>query len=270
MTSRPGRMPVLQRERRFHDEWATGIEVEHLDVARHFEGSTSPENRFILRQLGDLRGKYVLDLGCGAGEASVYFALRGARSVAADCSAGMLEVALRLAERHGVSIDTMVMDATHLDVPDNTFDVVYAANLLHHVTPSAVLPEIHRVLKPGGKACFWDPLAHNPAIKVYRMMAKEVRTDDEHPLTMAIVRDVRSLFREVAYDTFWLFALWIFIRFYLIERVHPNDERYWKKIITDEPRLRPLYCRLERLDQLVKRLPWIKRFAWNIAVVATK
>ena len=270
MTSRPSPVPVLQRERRFHDEWATGIEVEHLDVERHFEGATSPENRFILRQLGSLKGKYVLDLGCGAGEGSVYFALQGARCVASDYSAGMVQVAARLAERYGVSIDTMVMDATCLEVPDNTFDVVYASNLLHHVAPLAVLSEMHRALKPGGKACFWDPLAHNPAIKVYRKIAKEVRTEDEHPLTMGIVRDVRALFREVAYDTFWLFTLWIFMRFYLIERVHPNDERYWKKIITEEPRLRPLYCRLEKLDELVKRIPWMKRFAWNIAVVATK
>ena len=60
------------------------------------------------------------------------------------------------------------------------------------------------------------------------------------------------------------------MRFYLIERVHPNDERYWKKILTDEPRLRSTYMRLERLDGYLKKLPLARRMCWNIAVVATK
>src|SRR3712207_7146211 len=44
---------------------------------------------------------------------------------------------------------------------------------------------IHRLLKPGGVALTWDPLAHNPVINKYRQMASEVRTDDEHPLRVA-------------------------------------------------------------------------------------
>jgi SAM-dependent methyltransferase len=129
---------------------------------------------------------------------------------------------------------------------------------------------MHRVLKPGGKACFWDPLRHNPVINVYRRMATEVRTEDEMPLDINLVRYVRSLFSETAYDTFWLAALWIFLRFYLIEKVNPNEERYWKKIILEQERLQPSYQRLERWDYWMKKLPFMKRMAWNLAVVATK
>jgi hypothetical protein len=64
--------------------------------------------------------------------------------------------------------------------------------------------------------------------------------------------------------------LWIFLQFYLIEKVDPNQERYWKKIIMEQERLKPLYLRLEKLDVLLKKLPLMKRFAWNLAVVATK
>ena len=130
--------------------------------------------------------------------------------------------------------------------------------------------EIHRVLKPGGKLCFWDPLRHNPVINVYRRMATEVRTADERALDFGITKFVRSLFRETVYDTFWLATLWIFLRFYFIERIDPNKERYWKKIIAEQRNLEPTYRRLERLDRLLKQLPFMKRFAWNIAVVATK
>jgi hypothetical protein len=97
-----------------------------------------------------------------------------------------------------------------------------------------------------------------------------VRTEDETPLDINIVNYLQSLFSETAYDTFWIATLWIFLRFYLIEKVNPNKERYWKKIILEQERLKPEYQRLEKLDRILKKIPLMKRFAWNIAVVATK
>ena len=262
---------LLQRERTFHDRWAESIAVEGIRVNDYFEACTAPENRFILSHLGDVEDKTLLDLGCGAGENSVYFALKGAHCTATDYSSGMVEKALKLAAANGVQIEGRTMNAMELDFPANTFDIVYAANLLHHLPePRTALREIHRVLKPGGKLCFWDPLRHNPVINIYRRIATEVRTADERALDIGLIKFVRSLFRETAYDTFWLATLWIFLRFYLIERIHPNKERYWKKIIAEQRNLEPTYRRLERFDLLVKRLPFMKRFAWNIAVVATK
>lgn len=262
---------TLKKERQFHDAWASTIDVDGIRVKDYFEACTAPENRFILKQLGDITGKKLLDLGCGAGENSVYFAKKGALCVATDYSPGMVEVALKLAETNGVKIEGCTANAMELEFPDNTFDIVYASNLLHHLPePKLAIREMHRVLKPGGKACFWEPLKHNPVINVYRRMATKVRTEDETPLDINIVKFVNSLYSDVAYDTFWLATLWIFLRFYLIERVHPNKERYWKKIIIEQARLEPEYRRLENLDNLLKKLPGMKRFAWNLAVVARK
>jgi ubiquinone/menaquinone biosynthesis C-methylase UbiE len=262
---------LLQREQAFHDQWASTIVVDGINVSDYFEACTAPENRFILRQLGDVSGKSLLDLGCGAGENSVYFALRGAHCVATDYSPGMVEVALKLAEANGVKIEGRVINAMEIDYPDNTFDIVYAANLLHHIPdPMVTIREIHRVLKPGGQMCFWDPLKHNPVINVYRKIATEVRTDDEMPLDINIIRSVKSLFSQTQADTFWIATLWIFLQFYLIEKVNPNQERYWKKIISEQQRLKPLYRRLEKLDRWLKKIPGVKRMGWNIAVVATK
>jgi ubiquinone/menaquinone biosynthesis C-methylase UbiE len=261
----------LEKERRFHDAWAAAIDVDGIRVADYFEACTAPENRFILQQMGDIQGKLLLDLGCGAGENSVYFAKKGARCVATDYSPGMVDVALKLAAANRVTIEGQTANAMALDFADNTFDLVYASNLLHHIPdPKIALKEMHRVLKPGGKACFWDPLKHNPVINVYRRMATEVRTDDEMPLDINIVNYIKTLFSETAYDTFWIATLWIFLRFYLIERVDPNQERYWKKIIIEQERLAPSYQRLEQVDKALKKIPLIKRLAWNIAVVATK
>lgn len=262
---------ILAKERKFHDIWASTIDIEGIRVVDYFESCTAPENRFILKQMGDLTDKYLLDLGCGAGENSVYFAKKGARCLATDYSPGMVDVAVNLAEKNCVKIEGKVMDAMALEFPDNTFDFVYASNLFHHLpNPKLAIREMHRVLKPGGKACFWDPLKHNPVINVYRRIATKVRTEDETPLDINTIDFVKSLYSETAYDTFWLATLWIFLRFYLIEKVDPNKERYWKKIIIEHQRLEPIYSRLEKLDVVLKKLPLMKRFAWNLAVVATK
>ena len=261
----------LERERSFHDRWADSIQVDRIRASDYFEACTAPENRFILSHLGDVSGKKLLDLGCGAGENSVYFSLKGARCTATDYSSQMVEKALKLAAANGVQIEARTMDAMEIEFPADTFDIVYAANLLHHVPdPKDALREIHRVLKPGGKLCFWDPLRHNPIINVYRRMATEVRTEDEKPLDINITKFVNSLFQESVSEVFWLATLWLFLRFYLIEGVHPNKERYWKKIIAEKQRLEPSYRRLETIDGVLKRLPFLRRFAWNIAVVATK
>lgn len=262
---------ILAKERKFHDIWASTIDIEGIRVVDYFESCTAPENRFILKQMGDLKDKHLLDLGCGAGENSVYFAKKEARCLATDYSSGMVDLAVNLAAKNSVKVEGKVMDAMALEFSDNTFDFVYASNLLHHLpNPRLTIREMHRVLKPGGKACFWDPLKHNPVINVYRRIATKVRTEDETPLDINIVNFVKFLYSETAYDTFWLATLWIFLKFYLIEKVDPNQERYWKKIIIEHQRLEPMYSRLEKLDIMLKKLPLMKRFAWNLAVVATK
>ncbi|HEY9698796.1 MAG TPA: class I SAM-dependent methyltransferase [Trichocoleus sp.] len=262
---------ILRKEQEFHDRWASIIDVEGIRVRDYFEACTAPENRFILQQLGDVRGKLLLDLGCGAGENSVYFASKGANCIATDYSPGMVETALKLAQTNGVEVEGRVINAMAIDFPDQTFDIVYAANLLHHLpNPKLAIREMHRVLKPGGLMCFWEPLKHNPIINVYRRIATKVRTEDEMPLDINMVNFVESLFAKTTADTFWIATLWIFLRFYLIEKVNPNEERYWKKIIVEHQRLEKDYLRLEQIDRFLKQIPGMKRFAWNLAVVAMK
>lgn len=261
---------VLKNEQEHHDRWASEIDIRSVPVQATLEGSTSPENRFILSRLGNVSGKRILELGSGMAEASVYFAMKGACCTATDLSPGMVAASLELAKTHGVEIKARVMNSVQTDFPNESFDIVYAANFLHHVDPKAALLEMKRLLKPGGKACFWDPLKHNPVKNVYRRMASNVRSPDEAPLDINIIETTSNMFTAVQYDTDWLCTLWIFLRFYLIEGIHPNTERYWKKILNEEERLRPGYLRLEKVDRMLKQLPFMKRLAWNVAVVATK
>ncbi|MFC1769653.1 class I SAM-dependent methyltransferase [Nitrospirota bacterium] len=261
----------IKIEEGFHDSWAASTDVQQIMVDEFFEAATAPENRFILEKLQSLEGKKVLDLGCGLGESSVYLAKQGAIVTATDLSSGMLEATMRLAERYDVSITPIKSTADTIAVPDESFDVVYAANLLHHVDIAETLEEVRRVLKPGGVFASWDPLAHNPVINVYRRMATEVRTEDEHPLTMKDTKLFHRYFKKVDFHFTWFFTLWLFLRFYLIERVDPNKERYWKKIYKEHKRLEQTYNKLYKLDRIMLRwLPFMKRYCWNIVVFATK
>lgn len=261
----------LIKEEEFHDDWAESMNLEKILVDEFFEAATCPENQFFIKEIGDITNKKVLELGCGAGEASVYFAKKGADVIATDLSSKMLEVAEKLAAMHNTKIKTKKMPADKIDFPDNTFDIVYAGNLLHHVDVEATIKEVQRVLKNGGYFLSWDPLAHNPAINIYRRIASEVRTEDEHPLRMKDVRLFKKYFSSQKTKATWLFTLWIFVRFYFIERVDPNKERYWKKIIYDHKKLEKKYHRIEKLDNFfLKIFPFLKRYCWNIAIIARK
>jgi 2-polyprenyl-3-methyl-5-hydroxy-6-metoxy-1,4-benzoquinol methylase len=255
----------------FHDEWAGSIDPHSVMVDESWEAATCPEHRWIREQLGDLRGKKVLDVGCGAGEAAVWFAKQGADVTACDISQGFLDLVHRVAALHGTSLKTAQVDADGLNMPANAFDIVYCGNLLHHVHLETALVQMKACLRPGGKLVTWDPLCHNPVINVYRKMASQVRTEDEHPLSVRDIQTFRKHFVDVKTGFFWFTTLWIFLRFYLIERVHPNEDRYWKKIIREHKRLEPIHRRYEKIDQLLlSACPFLKRYCWNMAVCATK
>ena len=265
-----GTNDLLQREEAFHDEWASSVDPASVPVREAFTLPTCPENRWIHASLGDVRGKTVLELGAGLGEASAWFAMHGANVIATDLSGGMLVLARRVAELHGAEVTAVQMDGAVLALADASVDVVYGANVLHHVDQARCIAEVHRVLRPGGVAVFWDPLRYNPVINIYRRMATAVRTEDEHPLGVGDLRLLQRTFGHVEARFFWLAALGVFVWFFAGLRVHPNAERYWKKIITDYESIAALYGVLAVVDRVLLRIPGLRWWAWNIAVVCRK
>jgi SAM-dependent methyltransferase len=259
---------LLARERAFHDRWAGLVRPDEVTVRAAFENLTAPENRFILARIGDPGGLRILDLGCGLGEAAVYFALRGASVTAADVSPQMCARCRETARAHGVEVETVATPVETLAVPEAAFDVAYGANLLHHVGDlEAALRAVRRALRPGGRCFFWDPLAYNPIIKIYRRMATRVRTEDERPLRFEALEVVGRSFTEVGHREFWLLTQAIFLKYYLIDRLHPSQTRYWKRILEEDPRRIGWWFRpLQRLDDRLLRLPLLRRLAWNVVI----
>lgn len=261
----------IRREMEFHDEWAKGVDLNELLVRESFESPTAIENRYALEQLGDLRGKKILDMGCGAGESSVFFALKGAEVTACDISSEFLKVAQRLAAKNGVSIQTVQSDSAHMPYPDASFDYVFGNGVLHHVELLPTVAEISRLLKPGGKAVFVEPLPYNPVINVYRHMAKAVRTEDEKPLTRSQVQSLKKYFSCFEHQEFWFFSLLIFFHFFFVRRWHPGKVRYWKKVIEEGPHYQKSFAKLQKMDAWVQKYGGPLRYlCWNTVIVGIK
>jgi 2-polyprenyl-3-methyl-5-hydroxy-6-metoxy-1,4-benzoquinol methylase len=255
-------------EQNFHDAWAETIDLDDLLVRESFENATAVENRHALGEFGSLQGKRILDLGCGAGETSVYFALQGAEVSAVDISPKMIDVGKRLADRHSVKVDWRVMKAEELAFGDGSFDFVFGNGVLHHVILEPALREVQRVLRPGGTAVFIEPLGYNPVIEVYRHLAKTVRTETEKPFTFKSLPVFRKYFPSVRHKEFWLFTLSIFIYFFLIERSNPSKDRYWKKVVRDSSKYEGVFRVLFKIDEVVLSiLPFLGRLCWNTVLV---
>jgi 2-polyprenyl-3-methyl-5-hydroxy-6-metoxy-1,4-benzoquinol methylase len=230
---------------------------------------TAPEMRSIRASLGPLRGKRLLDVGCGLGEASVFFALEGADVTATDISSGMLDAAQRLAAANNVALRTVVSASEDLAIAaEEPFDIIYTGNTLHHVNIAESLSRLLPLLKDDGTFVSWDPVAYNPVINVYRWMATEVRTEDEHPLTLADIRTIRGHFRSSQIRWFWLTTLLLFIVMAVIQRRSPNKERFWKKVVEEADRWAWLYRPLEMLDRvLLTVFPFLRPLCWNVVVI---
>jgi SAM-dependent methyltransferase len=105
--------------------------------------------------LGEVEGKDILELGCGAARWSIELARRGARPVGLDSSARQLEHARRLLAEKGIEFPLVHASAEEIPLPDESFDVVFSDHgALTWADPYVVVPEVARVLRAGGILAF--------------------------------------------------------------------------------------------------------------------
>ena len=111
------------------------------------------------RLLGDLKGKRVLELGCGGAQCSIAFAKQGAHAIGIDFSAEQLAFARRLCEREEVKVELRQGDLADLAfLRAESVDVVFSAYTFGYVEDlNRVFRQVHRVLKQGGPLVFSLP-----------------------------------------------------------------------------------------------------------------
>jgi len=151
---------TLDEVRSYWNEYVNDIEVtEHPRGSDEFFAALEAYRYDKIDYLKDYvgferyKGKKVLEIGCGVGHDLMQFARAGADVSARDLTENAVELATKNLAREGYSGDIQQGNAEALDLPDNTFDVVYSHGVLHHtVDTEKSISEVHRVLKPGGEA----------------------------------------------------------------------------------------------------------------------
>jgi len=114
--------------------------------------------------LGNLSGRWVLELGCGYGGELLGLTKRGAKAVGLDITAARLHQAVKNAPAAGF----VRGDADRLPFADESFYAVIGNAVLLHLHRERTMAELRRVLKPGGVAIFLEPLTGHPLIDLYR------------------------------------------------------------------------------------------------------
>lgn len=242
-----------RKELEFHDVKRNQPEVEKLDREtfnkRHgnkkYYGGTGISNDYIDAWVAaHTKGKVYLDYGCGNGECAIRAAKLGAAlSIGIDISPVSVENSRRFAREAGVAdnIHFLQADAENTRLPDGSIDVVLCSGVLHHMDLSYVFPELRRILSPGGRIMAKEALDYNPAIKLYRRLTPEMRTEWEagHIIDLSDVR----------------FAS----RFFTLGEV-----RYWHITSVLYPYLKPLLPVMNALDGVLTHVPFVQLMSWMI------
>jgi SAM-dependent methyltransferase len=108
-----------------------------------------------LNVLGDVEGLDIVDLGCGTGYFSAWFAKRGARPVGIDPTPAQLETARAMQAETGIEFPLIEAVAESVPLPDSSFDLAfseYGASIW--ADPYRWIPEAARLLRPGGRLVF--------------------------------------------------------------------------------------------------------------------
>jgi SAM-dependent methyltransferase len=148
----------IRKNRRYWDGASDEYQKEHASQLNRFDRPVwgvwgIPESK--LQVLGDVRGRDVLEYGCGGGQWSIYLAKMGARPVGLDLSIEQLGHARRLMARAGVHVPVVNADAERAPFADASFDVVMCDHgAMTFADPYRTVPEVARLLRPGGVFAF--------------------------------------------------------------------------------------------------------------------
>lgn len=197
-------------------------------------------------------GARLLEFGCGATAMGSSFGATADEIVGIDISDVAVQQATQVAARSGLRATYLVMDAEALDFPDQSFDLICSAAILHHLDLRRAFGEIARTLRPGGHAIFMEPLGHNPFINLYRRLTPTMRTPDEHPLLVSDLDLAKEYFDDVDVRYFMLTTLLA---------IPLSKRRLFK----------PTLLKLEALDRfLFTRARWLQKYAWQVIIVLSR
>jgi SAM-dependent methyltransferase len=218
---------------------------------------------FIFKTLGDIRGKKVLDFGCGEGHLCTQLGLLGARVTGIDISPELIELAQRRAEMDNVesSVELKVRDILEGEPELEQFDFVVCTDALHHVDLTAVLQRLYLSLKPGGKLIAKEPVCLSSSFQSIRdrLPIEKVASPGDRQLNAQDIERIRQVFPNSQISYFNLFGR--FSRFF------PNGN----KIDNGHPFTAAAVIGLMSIDRfLIEVMPFLHRFYGEFVIVGEK
>ncbi|MGV0579276.1 class I SAM-dependent methyltransferase [Mycolicibacterium elephantis] len=238
----------VAREREFHNE-RFAAEGSRSNQAKYYWAVSDGEAAYARTYQDLARGRDVLEYGCGDTKKFLTLAPIVKSLHAIDISDRAIE-RLR-GENTANNVQLHVMDAMNMTFADESFDLVFGSGIIHHLDTETSAMEIARVLRPGGRAVFWEPLGLNPVINLYRKLTPSVRTPDEHPLLPKDLSVFEKYFSSVNAQYYGLATL---------AAVPLRNRSLGNKaaVLT------------RRLDRHLLTLPGVRSLAWFVLVTTEK
>ena len=207
--------------------------------------------------LGNIKGKTILDVGCGKGSLSFYLAKRGANVIGIDLSQNFIEFCQKEVKRRKLNIDFKVMNAQIPDFEDESFDIIVGFRIIHHLPDiNLFFKECKRILRKKGYIVFIEPLKKNPIVEFNRkFFAPKMRTIYEHPLLMSEVKKGKEIFGNIEHNEFFLISPFA---------------RVLQTFIKSNAVFKTTYKFLNFIEKPLYKIIFFKKYCWQIVFKCVK
>lgn len=245
-----------QKEIEYYDKHAEKLlTCQAGELTTDFEGFDPQflsSYRYLYRLLkNEVKGKKVLDYGCGNGNHAIYLASQGGKIIAGDLSQQSLAVAEKKARGAGVAdcIDFVVMDCEKTDFLDNEFDIIFDGGTFSSIDIKKAFPELARILKSGGVLIGIETYGHNPLANLNRKLnvksGKRTAWAASHIFNQDGFNQARNYFGKIEVKYFHLFSWMLFG-------------------LLDKPWGRWLLSMAEFFDRLLLKVPFFQKYAFKV------
>jgi ubiquinone/menaquinone biosynthesis C-methylase UbiE len=231
----------------------------HAFLEESFAFARTPEFEWLRERLGNIQGMRMVELGGGIGMHALIWAREGARVLVVDIALERMKALRTLAARAGLGdrILFVVGQAEAIPLRDNTADLAFTKSVLIHTEIPRAARDIHRILKPGGRGAFIEPMRRNPIIRVYRRLCGPA-------IWMKITRYFdEQCFKELREP----FDLFFWKPFYLLSA----GSFFWQYGYRSLRRFQRSLPFWQRMDaKLTQWWPFLERWHWCAAIEVRK